>query len=323
MIALPLVALDVLVIALWTIACALAIALIMNKLGAILSGVPYVGGKLSDGAKAMAQAITNACGTMLGGIDHLLGAAWSHLAHYLDGLWNQVESHSSVIAHIARLVGDGLYRVSGLSAIVHGLSRVVHVALHRFVVIGREIFHLGQRVKVLERDISKGIGNDVIPEIKSLDRRITTLRHDLTKDIADAESLAAGEVKTLGNFIGAIPGVRYLDWAAGIVTAALGVEIFKLFRCSSLLNSAKNRGCGLWNGLEDLLGLFVDVLFFASACEILVELSPFISDVAVPAVVALTDVGAGLCQGGIGAPPPLPAVALFLPANPGIALQLP
>ncbi len=296
---------------------------LLGGIVAALETIPLIGSSLAGPFRAVDQAIGDACGAIVSKCEALVGASFHVFARLLDWEWRQIVGEAAALLHVARLVGNGIYSVTGLRTIVHQLEKVWHGIEHGVKTLTKDFHRLEGRVKTLEREIAGGIGHDLRIHIKALEKWEAVAKAQLAADAKAITQTLPAELTQLENFIKAIPGVSYLDWAAGIVTAALGVEIFRLFRCSSLLNSAKNRGCGLWNGLEDLLGLFVDVLFFASACEILVELSPFISDVAVPAVVALTDVGAGLCQGGIGAPPPLPAVALFLPANPGVALQLP
>lgn len=257
MIALPLVALDVLVIALWTIAAALAIALIMDKLAAILSGVPAVGGWLAGHVRGMAQAITNACGHLLGGIDHLIGAAWSALSHYLNTMFSQFVAHSALIAHLAELVAGGLYRVTGLRAIVHRLDKAVHVVLHRFTTMGREIYRLGRRVKTLEREIGKGIGHDLRIHIKALERWEKAAKAQLESDAQAITETIPAEIGQIKDWLGIRSGINYKTWAAALATALLASIGLGGLRCNS--NPFKNNpnACGLWGDLADILGLVV------------------------------------------------------------------
>lgn len=319
----PLVALDVLVLVLWTIAAALAIALIMREIGNILRGIPIVGGYLAGAVGAIANAVSTAVGILERGIDKLIGAAWHLLARYMDMLWHQIEAQSSVLAQFGHIIGNQIYSVTGLRSLVHRLEKVWHGIEHGIRTLTREWHGIERRVKAIERTLARGIGNDVRAHVKALEQELTGIEKRVIPDLRAGIRTAEGEVTQLEQFIKAIPGTRYFDWAAGIVTAALGLEIWNLFRCPSLLSSARNRGCGLWNGLEDLLGLFIDALLLTNICELLPIFETLVSDVADPLVVGLTDVGAGLCSGGIGAAPALAVPALSLPANPGVTLNLP
>lgn len=262
----PLLALDVITVALWCIALALAIALVMDKLSSILNGVPWVGGKLSGAVHSMAQAITNAAGTLESGIDSAVGAAWHALSRYIDKLFNQFVAHSALILHLAELVGSGIYSVSGLRAFVRSISYVAHAALHLADRLQREFKGIEAGVKQIERELAQGIGNDVRISVKALEKEFAGLEKRVIPDLRAGIKTAEGEVTQLENFIKAIPGTRYLDWAAGIVAAALGTGFLNLFRCPTFLGKTLGRGCGLWNDLEDLLGLFADAILFADLC---------------------------------------------------------
>jgi hypothetical protein len=323
MIALPLVALDIIVTAILALALALLITAIMRSLATILGGVPGIGGFLSNAADRMGQAITSACGAALHGIDKLIGAAWSHLSTYMDNLWHQIEAQSGLMAHIARIVAGQLYHVTGLSSLVHRLEKVYVGIEHGIKTLTREFHGIEHRVTRLEHTISRGIGNDVRSQVKALEREVAGIEKGVIPDIRAGIKTAEGELTQLEDFIKAIPGTKYLTWATAIVVAGLGSALFNFFKCPTFLSKTLGRGCGFWNGLEDLFGLFIDTLLLANVCEILPLLETAVSDVADPIVIALTDVGAGLCSGGIGAAPALHVPALSLPANPGVTLNLP
>lgn len=310
----PLLALDVIVLVLWTIAAALAIALIMDKLSSILAGVPWVGGKLSDAVKSMAKAITNAAGTLEHGIDSIVGAAWHALSRYVDKLFNQFVTHSAIILHLAQIVGSGLYSVSGLRSLVRSISHVAHAAYSGVKTLEREFHGIEHRVKTLEREIGAGIGDDVRVHVKALERWEKAAKAQLKADEKAITQTLPGELTQLENFIKAIPGTRYLDWVAGIVTAALGLEVWNLLRCNFLRNLWGSRGCGLWQGLDDLLSLFFDAVIFADFCGLLPEAEALFADLEGPLVGLVATAADAACAH----PPPgwveLAAPALSLPA---------
>jgi hypothetical protein len=282
--ALPLVGLDVLVVVLWTIAAALAIALIMTKIGNVISAVPVIGGPIGGAVKSIARAVSNACGALMGGIEQLVGTGLHLLARYLDKYLHQFVVHASLIGHLARIVGGELYRVTGLGALVHRLSKAVHAVLHRFVVIGREVFHLRRLVHRLEQDIARGIGDDVLPRLKSLDRELARVEHKVIPAIEADVTAVEHEVGALRKWIDRtipIPGTQAFTAAIAIALGLLGLGGL---RCNSLRNALGRRGCGLWQGLEDLLDLLVDAVIVVDLCALLPELEQLFSLVEAPLV---------------------------------------
>lgn len=251
----PLVALDVLVVVLWAIALALGIALVMDKLSAILAGVPWVGGKLSDAVKSMARAIANAAGTLEGGIDHLIGAAWHALSRYLDKLFSEFVAHSSVILHMAEVVGSHIYSVSGLRSFVKSLAYVAHAALKLADALEKKYHGIEHRVRTLEREIARGIGNDVRIHVRALENKFGRLTHRTIPNLRKRIQAAEGEVTQLQDFIKATPGTRYLDWVKGLALAGLAALGLGGLNCDSNPFKNNSNACGLWNDLADLLGL--------------------------------------------------------------------
>lgn len=314
MIALPLVAIDVLVVVLWTIAAALAIALIMSKVGAAFQSVPVVGSAIAGASKSVAKAITSACGSLMGGIEHLVGAGLHLLGRYLDRQLEGLVADATLIKQLAELVGGALYRVSGLRALVNQLSRATHNVLHRFVAEGRLIGRLIHRVKTLEHDLHTGIGEDVLPRIKSLDRELAKVEHKvipaIEADVASVES----DVSALRRWITAnLPAVG-TDAFATAIAVALGLLGLGGLRCSTLLNSLRNRGCGLWQGLEDLLGLLFDAVVLVDLCNLLPIVEAAFAELEAPVVDLIAASANAVCAQPSAGWVELAAPPLSLPA---------
>lgn len=305
----PLLGLDVLVVALWAIATALAIALVMDKLSSILAGVPWVGGKLSDAVKSMAQAITNAAGTIEHGIDSLVGAAWHAFSRYLDKLFNQFVAHSALILHLAELVGHGLYSVSGLRSLVRSVSHVAHAAYSGVKTLEREYHGIEHRVKVIEHTIGAGIGNDVRSEVKALERTVHGIERRVIPGLRQGIDTAEGEVTDLERWLGVKAGLSNLDWAKGLVVAALAAIGLGGLSCSTLRSLLGSRGCGLWQGLEDLLGLLFDAVIFTDLCGVLPEAVALFGDLEAPLVDLIASAADAAC-----AHPPAGWVELAAPS---------
>lgn len=254
-IALPLVALDVLALALLAIAVALAIVYIMRSLGSVLAGAPVVGGWLARAVNSMAQVITNAVGHLESGIDRLIGAAWHQLARYTDELWHAVENQSLALLHLAKISGTHVVGVTAFRSAIHALRTAITNTGARVGHIARDVTHLRARVKTLENDLTKGIGEDVLPRLRSLDRE---LHKALTKTIPGIRTIAneaEAEVTALDQYIAQhIPaaGTKEFAEAVAVALAALGLSGLS---CESNPFRNNRNACGLWNDLSALLGL--------------------------------------------------------------------
>lgn len=322
MIAIPFVAIDVLLVVLWTIAAALAIALIMDKLASILAGVPWVGGKLSDAVKSMAQAITGACGQLLSGTESVVGGGLHWLARHFETWLNQFVAHATVLARLAQIVGNAVYDVSGLRALVHGLTRLYHGIEHRVKALEREWHGIEHRVKVLEQDVAKGIGSDVLPRIKTLEREIGRVERQTIPAIRSDVATAENNITALGEYIRA----NFLSDTTDAITAAVAVGLAALglggLRCNSLLNSLRKRGCGLWSGLEDLFGLLIDGLIFLDLCHVIPTIEGLFADLEAP----LVDLVSAAANAACAHPPSgwveLPAPTIYGPTSSEITATL-
>lgn len=311
--ALPLVGLDVLIVVLWTIAAALAIALIMTRIGAVVRTIPVVGGPLGGAFTSMAKAVTSACGALMGGIEGLVGAGLHLLARYLDKWLEQFVTHASLILHLAQVVGHVLGRVTGISGLVHQFTKVLHTVLHRFVAIGRELFHVERLVKRLEHDLAKGIGEDVLPRIKSLDRELHKVEHKVIPALEADVATATNDVTALRKWIAdnvPIPGTQAF---VGAIAVALGLLGLGGLRCDNLLGSLRNRGCGLWQGLEDILGLLFDAVIVADLCAMLPELERLFAEFEGPVVDLIASAADAACAQPAQGWSELAAPALTLP----------
>jgi hypothetical protein len=280
----------------------------MTKIGGVVRGVPGIGGALAGAADAIARAVTQACVALMGGIEALVGAGLHLLARYVDQTLEQWLSSAAIVGHLAELVGGALYRVSGLKALVHQLSTAMHIVLHRFVQIGRELVHVRTLIRTLEHDITKGIGEDVLPRIRSLDRRLHHLGERVTADFEAAEAQAAAATADLWSWLANI-GSRPLDRTfADVVAVALGALGLSGLRCSSLLRSLSSRGCGLWSGLEDILGLLFDAVIFTDLCALLPELERLFAELEAPVVSLIASAADAACArppaGWAELPPP-------------------
>ena len=319
----PLVALGTLALVLWIIAFVAALAVIIGYIAGILHGLPYPIDQLAGPVNSLSQGLSNVAGKMFSKAEQIAGGAWHAFARYLDKTWEQMEAQAHLAWAQTEILAGHIYDVTRIRKAVDSILATFRGIEHGVKDL-RKLWHgIEARVKQLEHDWTKGIGHDLRLQVGHLERDLGRVEHKVIPALEADIAHAGHDITALRKWVtDHIPLVGTAAFAGAVAWALSSIGLGGL-RCPSLLNSLKNRGCGLWNGLEDLLGLFVDVTLFTNVCAILDFVSPFVSDVAAPIVTALTDVGAGLCEGGIGAPPALPEQTLYLPTSPGVTLNLP
>lgn len=261
--------LGILALAIFALAMAQSGQKLTESLQQIASGIPVIGGGLSAMLRQLEHALAWAAGQLYQGLDAMLGAVFGAVAKMLEWTFQSYKGMAVALLHTAQWGAAKLDGVDALRARTATLEREYHGLEHGVKTLNREYHGIDRELRKIERELGKGIGNDVRVQIKALEREVTGIEKRVIPNLRTGIQTAEGETTQLQNFIKAIPGTRYLDWAAGIVTAAVGLEIFNLFKCPSLLNSAKNRGCGLWNGLEDILSLFFDAGILIDLCKII------------------------------------------------------
>lgn len=251
----PLVALGTLTLVLWVIATATAIAVVVGYITGWLQGLPFPLNKMAAVTQALAEAVTAACGKLESGVDGLIGAAWHSLARLTDALWEEIEAHSGVLARyggtLGKLIDLALHLKSYATHAAHSLA----AGIGNVRALSRALTHLERRVKVLEHDVAHGIGEDVLPRVKSLDRELHHLEHKVIPKIRQEAQAAEGDVTALGQYVRDHYLANTTDAIEGAVAVGLAALGLSGLRCES--NPWKNNpnACGLWGDLSDLLGL--------------------------------------------------------------------
>lgn len=266
-IALP--AIGAFTIVLFILALALVIADLAFAVYLIVENLPFPLNKLAPAVKAISQAITNACGKVESGIDKLIGAAWHQSARQMDRLWHEIEHHALNIYQASSVVHSHAVAINELAAKWRSERAVAKARGGRIAHIEHELHGIDRKVREIEHELSKGIGEDVLPKIKSLDRELTKIEQQVIPGIRSAADTAEGEVTALGRYI-ADNLVTKADIATEATAAAvLTAAGLNWLRCNSnpFMN---NRGaCGLWGDLANLLALAaVDIAALASLYEL-------------------------------------------------------
>jgi len=247
--------LDPYVDAVLLLALAFLIVGIMRSLTPFLSKIPWVGGAIANAADGMAKAIAHACGIAFQGVDHALGASFHAVARFLSHSWSQLRSHAHLLLLITGEIGLIAGAIHAIRVLAEHASTVGAGIRHAVKVLQREFHGIEHRVKTLEREIGKGIGHDLRIHIKALEKWEEAAKAQLAADAKAIATTIPATITDLKNFLGIRNGTDYLTWAAGIVTAALGIRVFRGLKCDNLANNLDNRGCSMWGALDDLLGL--------------------------------------------------------------------
>jgi hypothetical protein len=228
---------------------------LLGPIVSVLESIPIIGGKLAAPLKATGQAVANACGALISKCEALVGSSFHVLARLMDWLWKQTVGEAAALLHVAKLVGNGIYSVSGLRAAVHRLERVWHGIEHGVKSLERRWHGIEHRVHRLEHELAAGIGNDVRVEVGKLDRELHRLRTRVIPKIESEAQAAEADVAALGKYV----RDHYLANTEAELEAAVAIGLAALglggLRCNS--NPWKNNksACGLWGDLSDLLGL--------------------------------------------------------------------
>lgn len=290
-----LVEIGALALALACLAIALLIVAIMRKVGDLVRGIWLIGGTIAAGVDAVAQGITWVLGKAIGGVEAAIGASWHLLAQLWDELWGVIVKAATGWADLAELVAKLVYAHTGLRSLVHAIEHAWHGIEHGVRTLEKEYRGIEARVRELANELTNGIGHDLRIGLQKVEKTVNGIVSGTIPAIQRTIDGVSGELTQLEQFIKALPGVNYLDWAAGIVAAAVGIDILNVLRCPSFLRSARNRGCGLWNGLEDLLGLLFDALIFADLCDVLAEAVTLFAVVEAPLVELIASAADAVC----------------------------
>lgn len=305
------------------VALILLVRAIVQGLFSPLFNVPGAGGYIRSAVTAAIHALNSAVGLAVAGIERLVGASWHLTSRLTDWLWDELKKHANLIAYISPLLASALLALRGIKYLAHHAASLVHSVPARFKAVAHEVEHLLHRVKAIEHDLTHGIGNDVLPRIKALDKRVAHLADDVIPAVEGANEALAKDITALGDYIRS----NFLSSATDAVTAAVAVALSALglggLRCSSLLNSLSNRGCGLWNGLEDLLGLLFDAVIFLDLCHVIPEATTLFAEFEAPLTDLISSAANAACATQTDAGGKLPTPTLYLPSNPGLVLSLP
>lgn len=305
------------------IACLYLVFYIIHGLFLLLNRIPGFSAIFGGLELSIEHAINSAIGSAVHTAQEVVGVAWHHLARYTDRVWNSIVTGQSVNATAAKVAEVHAGAITKLGSRLNHFQTYQATHAARVGTLERELKGIEGEIKTLKREVGKGIGHDLRIHIKALEREVDNINTQTVPSLRAKDGTLTGELSNLYDWAKGKASLLGVGTFAFAVAAAIGLNAWNMIRCAGFGNFWNNRKCGLWSDLESLLGLFADTFLLTNICDLLPFLETAVSDVADPIVVTLTDVGAGLCSGGIGPAPILQVPALSLPANPGVTLNLP
>lgn len=231
----------------------------MVKLGQQMQNVPGIGGLIASAARAIGHGISVAFSAILGGVESIVGGTFHAAASLFDLTWHVIRGGPAVIAQIARVVGTLAYHVTGLHALVVYVHSFVHEINRVVTRLNREYVGIEHGIKTIEHELAKGIGEDLIPRVKHLERKLAHIENKTIPAIEGVAGQAEADAQTALGKINAIPwNVNWKTWADAITAGLSLVGLHWLFCRLNPFNRNDN-ACGQLGDLADLLGLIVAV----------------------------------------------------------------
>ena len=261
---------------------------LLGGIVSFLESIPVIGHSLAAPFNAVEQAVTSACGAVVSKCEALVGSSFHVFARFTDWLWHDLVAQATALLHVAKLVGNGVYGMTGLRALVHRLERTYHGIEHGVKTLTKEYHGIDRRVHRLEHELAAGIGNDVRVRVAGLEHELHRLRTRTIPAIEGEAARAEADVTALGKYI----ADNYVSNATTDIEAAVAVGLAALglggLRCNSNPWKGNPNACGLWGDLADLLGL-------ALALGLALDFTTFVHDCQ-----GLTEATAGAVEAAVG-----------------------
>lgn len=261
--ALPLVDIAILAAVFVVIAMLFLVRALVQGILSPLTGIPFIGGAFRAVSDAMVHAINSAMGAAVHAAQVVVGASWHYLARSTDWLWREIRSHANLLVAVATPLGLLWSAYAGIRALVHRLTATNTHSTARLKAVTRELNHLERRERALRRELDKGIGEDVLPRIKSLDREIHKIRTQTIPAIRAQDAANTSEIGHIWDWVRGKASVIGVGTFATAVTAVLATLGLDWLACRGRDNVNGKSGCGLWNEIEQVLGLMAAGLVLA------------------------------------------------------------
>ena len=295
----------------WAIAFGLCIFVVyvvkafFGVTGSTLGKLPIIGGWIDATGHKIQERITSELGQLAAAFEARVGASWHSAARLVDHIGRELASHAAILQTLAS-IAYGVVVPGQQYRVIDALRKLVGALEHDVAIARRRVGHITEQQ-------ARGIGADVLPRLRTLEREVhgEVVRERVRA--RTAERAADREITNLWKWTRSHTLAVGTTAFAGAVAWALARLGLGWIRCQSLSRLGKRVGCGGFAALEDLLFGAVTALAVTDLCDFAAAAYTVAEDLS-PILVALVDVENALvgCHGAT-APPPLGIGALSLP----------
>lgn len=267
--------------------------------------IPYLGKVIESPIRAIEKKVVSFLVGLERDIDKAIGWSWHQLASVATHLWHQLERESE-------LLWQALKFLSGVSTL-HELLHVTRWFKRELRRAEAQAEHAIEHAIRHDAKALRSVAQGVYPRLRSLEHEV---EHVIPREIRHTRALAKeaeAEAARAWRLLRSHPWTAVTTAFVGAVAIALEQLGLGGLRCSALGNSLRNRGCGFWSALEDLLGLLVDAVLIVDLCALLPELESLFAEVEGPLVSLIASAADAACAQPPGGWVELSAPALSLP----------
>ncbi len=228
---------------------------------ATIGHIPGVGGLVGSALTRAEQAISNALGSAITGIDARIASQFHNLANAVVSLWHHLETSAENVYDIAKLLA-GAATFPDVRNVERDLRKLIKAT-------EAEAARALRRVHGLETTVTQTIPRNLVKRLAhvehaiavTLPREIRTAR-DLAREAEDGVARLWDRVRALE----AGAGAAAIAAAVAAVLAAIGLDWLS---CKDGAKRVGRSGCGLWDDLGNLFGLLIDGLIFVDLCQVI------------------------------------------------------
>lgn len=257
------------------LACLYLVFYIIAGLFQLLNAIPGFRAIFGGVEDAITHAINAAIGAAVRTAQKVVGVSWHWAARYSERVWHSIETGQSFNASAAKVSAVQTAGINRLGTRQHSLARAAPTTAARVKTLEREYNGIEHQIRDLQREVGKGIGNDIRLHIKALEREAANIQTQINDVVVPHENTLTGEIGNILDWAGGKASLLGIGSFAFAIASALGLNSLGGFLCNEFRNIL-GRGCSnLWGGLESLLSLFIDVLVLTDLCKIIPEAVTF------------------------------------------------
>ncbi len=249
---------------------------LFGAVASLFSHIPGVGSLTEAAIHKAEQAVSNALGTAIAGIEGRIAMQWHNLARAAEKLWNYQVGVAQNLWHLVEAT-NRLVTTGDVTHLLHTVERAIHGAERTITRDVTKTVHT--TVKQIER-----LGHDVIPRIRALEHTIAVTIPKEIKSARDLAREAENGVARLWNRVRAIENSLSTTAIAAAVAAVLAAIGLDWIACRNGASRVGRTGCGIWDDLGKLFGWFVDLYIFTNLCSVMDELEPVVQEIAQPLI---------------------------------------